>query len=98
MIKLLDDFRFMNSESNLSKAIKEEEKMNMVRGFRVKKVKAGERIFQDKSETIDCVHLILKGKTGILFLENELCKMIKLQSLADHTVVLNDSQVESEMA
>ena len=88
----------MNSESNLSKVMKEEDKVNMVRGFRVKKVKAGERIFKDQSETIDCVHLILKGKTGILFLENEALKLIKQQSLAEHTIVLNDSQMELEMA
>lgn len=79
MIKLLEDFRFMNSESNLNKALKEEDKVNMVRGFQIKKVKAGERIFEEESSTIDCAHLILKGKTGILYIENELFKMIKSQ-------------------
>jgi len=38
----------MNSESNLNKALKEEDKVNMVRGFQIKKVKAGERIFGKK--------------------------------------------------
>ena len=77
LIKLLEEFRFMYSESNLNKTLREEDKVNLVKGFRVKKVKAGQRIFKEESDTIDCVHLILRGKTGILYQDHELFKLIK---------------------
>jgi len=78
--------------------LKDEDKVNLVRGFKVKKVKAGQRIFKEETDTIDCVHLILRGKTGILYQEKELFQLIKDHRHSDHTVLLNDNQVATEKA
>lgn len=85
-------------ENNLIKTLKEEDKVNLVKGFRVKKVKAGQRIYKEESDTIDCVHLILRGKTGILYLEKEMNQILREGSLAVKTVLLNENQVATEKA
>lgn len=70
---MVEDFKFMtfndlNAKDKNGQDI--EDKLNLASQFKIKKVKAGTRIFEEDQRNIDCLHLVLRGKTGILCLEN----------------------------
>lgn len=92
MIELIEDFRFMSHNGlnfNLKKDHEREDKLNLIRRLKLKKVKAGTRIFAEDEKNIECAHLILRGKTAVLYVEKELYMHIKCGLVEENTVVLN---------
>jgi len=94
MYKLLGDFRFMNQ--SLTKALLDEDKRGLVKGFQIKKVKAGQRIYSDDCDRIDTLHLILRGKTGIFFNENRMSVYIRDKTLSCDAMLRTDAELLKE--
>jgi len=83
-VVLLEDFRFIKQ---LNQQLSYEDKLELARLFKVKKVSAGQRIFTH--DKIDGIYLIIKGKTGILNPETKLLNYIKNGNLNNSTVVMS---------
>ena len=94
MYKLLGDFRFMNQ--SFAKALQDEDNRGLVKGFKIKKVKAGQRIYADDCDRIDTLHLILRGKTGIFFNENRMAMYIRDKTLSCDATLKTDAELLKE--
>ncbi len=81
---LLEDFRFIKQ---LNHQLSYDNKLELARLFKVKKVSAGQRIFTN--DKIDGIFLIIKGKTGILNPETKLLHYIKNGNLNNSTVAMS---------
>jgi len=46
------------------------EKLEIMRQFRIKKLNPGQRVFTHPSENLDSFNIILKGKIGIFYIDN----------------------------
>jgi hypothetical protein len=64
LVEMLEQFRFMKPWKNIFSA---QAKKEIAHCFKIKKLRAGERIFDDKSEKLNQMHIILAGKTGIYY-------------------------------
>lgn len=84
MLELLDDMRFMK-QNEFMRNLPEEDKLNIIKAFKIQKCKAGQRIWPDNSDKINEFYMIIRGKTAIFHSET---KIIVKDSLVSQNVVL----------